>query len=198
MNMNNIASSHPSRRIVVGISGASGILYGIRLLEMLAKIPNIETHLVISDAARRTMSLETEYQYDEVTKLADYYYDIDNIAANISSGSFRTDGMIIVPCSIKTLSGIANSYSDNLLIRAADVVLKEQRRLVLCIRETPLHLGHMQLMLTACKIGATIMPLIPAFYHMPKTVDELINQSLSRIFDQFQIPRHDKFTWKND
>lgn len=184
------------KRIIVGISGASGALYGIRLLELLAKIPNVETHLVISNSAKRTISLETDYPYQDVIKLADYFYDITDIAANISSGSFKTHGMIIVPCSIKTLSGIANSYSDNLLIRAADVVLKERRPLILCVRETPLHLGHIQLMKTACQIGATIMPLVPAFYHMPKTIDELIEQSLIRVLDQLDIPRPDKFTWQ--
>ncbi|GAA5114074.1 flavin prenyltransferase UbiX [Orbus sasakiae] len=185
------------RRIIVGISGASGALYGIRLLELLATLDDIETHLVISRSAKRTIELETDYGYERVTRLADHFYDITDIAASISSGSFKTDGMIIVPCSIKTLSGIAHSYSDNLLIRAADVVLKEQRKLVLCVRETPFHLGHIQLMQTACQIGATIMPLVPAFYHMPKTIDELINQSLTRVLDQFNIRTHFNYAWQN-
>ncbi|RKS84732.1 4-hydroxy-3-polyprenylbenzoate decarboxylase [Orbus hercynius] len=186
------------RRLIVGISGASGALYGIRLLELLAQQPNIETHLVISHSAKRTIDLETDYEYDNVIAMADHYYDIGDIAANISSGSFRTDGMIIVPCSIKTLSGIANSYSDNLLIRAADVVLKEQRRLVLCVRETPLHLGHIQLMQTACQIGATIMPLVPAFYHKPNSVEQLVDQSLTRVLDQFNIANHFNYGWRHD
>lgn len=186
------------KRIIIGISGASGALYGIRLLELLAKQENVETHLVISDSAKRTIALETQYEYSNIIKLANYFYDINDIAANISSGSYRTDGMIIVPCSIKTLSGIAHSYSDNLLIRAADVVLKERRRLVLCVRETPLHLGHIQLMQHACQIGATIMPLVPAFYHMPKTVDELIYQSLTRVLDQFNIRSEFNFVWQNN
>lgn len=185
------------KRIIVGISGASGALYGIRLLELLATRDDIESHLVISRSAKRTIELETDYEYESVTRLADHFYDITDIAANISSGSFKTDGMIIVPCSIKTLSGIAHSYSDNLLIRAADVVLKEQRKLVLCVRETPFHLGHIQLMQTACQIGATIMPLVPAFYHMPKTIDELIHQSLSRVLDQFNICTHFNYSWQN-
>jgi len=185
------------KRIIVGISGASGALYGIRLLELLATLDDIETHLVISRSAKRTIELETDYDYGNVTRLADHFYDITDIAASISSGSFKTEGMIIVPCSIKTLSGIAHSYSDNLLIRAADVVLKEQRKLVLCVRETPFHLGHIQLMQTACQIGATIMPLVPAFYHMPKTIDELIHQSLARVLDQFNIRTHFNYAWQN-
>lgn len=198
MTMSKIDESLSKKRLIIGISGASGVLYGIRLLELLAAIKNVETHLVISNSAKRTISLETSYQYEKIVMLADHYYDIADIAANISSGSFRTDGMIVVPCSIKTLSGIANSYSDNLLIRAADVVLKEQRRLILCVRETPLHLGHIQLMEKACQIGATIMPLVPAFYHMPKTIDELIYQSLARILDQFDIKTKFNFTWQNN
>lgn len=192
-----IVSEHiAKKRIVVGISGASGALYGIRLLELLAQNEHVETHLVISNSAQQTIKLETDYCYDKVIGLADYFHDVNNIAANISSGSFKTDGMIIVPCSIKTLSGIANSYSDNLLIRAADVTLKERRRLILCVRETPLHIGHIQLMLTANQIGATIMPLVPAFYHMPKTIDELINQSLSRVLDQFDIKDSFNYVWQ--
>jgi len=186
------------KRIIIGISGASGALYGIRLLELLAQNESVETHLVISGSAQQTIKLETDYGYDKIIALADYFYDVHDIAANISSGSFKTDGMIVVPCSIKTLSGIANSYSDNLLIRAADVTLKERRPLVLCVRETPLHLGHIQLMLTANQIGATIMPLVPAFYHMPKTIDELINQSLSRVLDQLDIKSKYDYTWKNN
>lgn len=175
------------KRIIVGISGASGVIYGIRLLEILNKRGDIEVHLVISNSTYKTIALETNYDVNDIIALADFFYDINDIAAKISSGSFKTDGMVIVPCSIKTLSGIAHSYSDNLLIRAADVVLKERRRLVLCVRETPLHLGHIQLMQSACQIGATIMPLVPAFYHSPKTVDDIINQSLSRVLDQFSI-----------
>lgn len=175
------------KRIIVGISGASGVIYGIRLLEILNKRDDIEVHLVISNSTYKTIALETNYDVNDIIALADFFYDINDIAAKISSGSFKTDGMVIVPCSIKTLSGIAHSYSDNLLIRAADVVLKERRRLVLCVRETPLHLGHIQLMQSACQIGATIMPLVPAFYHSPKTVDDIINQSLSRVLDQFSI-----------
>lgn len=186
------------KRIVVGISGASGALYGIRLLEILTKIDDVEPHLVISNSAKLTIELETNYTYEQVTALATHHYDIDNIAASISSGSFKTDGMIIVPCSIKTLSGIANSYSDNLLIRAADVTLKERRNLILCVRETPFHTGHLQLMLKATQIGATIMPLIPAFYHMPKTIDDLICQSLARVLEQFNIETNIYLPWSEN
>lgn len=175
------------QRIIVGISGATGAIYGIRLLEILKQIESIEVHLVISNAAHQTISHETDYQLSTISSLADVYHPIEDIGASISSGSFHTLGMIVLPCSIKTLSGIANSYSDNLLIRAADVCLKEQRKLVLCVRETPLHEGHLELMLKSSRIGATIMPLMPAFYHQPKSVEQLIDQSIARVLDQFNL-----------
>jgi 4-hydroxy-3-polyprenylbenzoate decarboxylase len=171
----------------VGLSGASGVIYGIRLLEALRCIDDIETHLIISNAAKRTITLETDYTVEKVEGLADKIHRFGDIAASISSGSYKTMGMAIIPCSIKTLSGIANSYSDNLLLRAADVVLKERRKLVLVLRETPLHLGHIRLMSQAIEAGATIMPPMPAFYHHPKTVDDIINQSVNRVLDLFDL-----------
>ena len=132
------------KKIIVGISGASGVIYGIRLLEVLQQVDDVETHLIMSNAAKRTLLLETDYQVKQVEAMADVMYGFGDIAASVSSGSFKTHGMVIVPCSIKTLSGIANSYSDNLLLRAADVVLKDRRRLLLMLRETPLHLGHLR------------------------------------------------------
>lgn len=174
-------------RLIVGISGASGAQYGIRLLQVLQPLAQIETHLIISQAARRTIALETDFSLREVTALADVYHDVRDIAASVSSGSFRTAGMVILPCSVKTLSGIAHSYADDLLVRAADVVLKERRTLVLGVRETPLHLGHLRLMTQAAELGAVIMPPVPAFYHRPQTLDDIIDQTVNRVLDQFAI-----------
>ncbi len=173
------------KRLIVGISGASGAIYGVRLLQVLRDVTDIETHLVMSQAARQTLSLETDFSLREVQALADVTHDARDIAASISSGSFQTLGMVILPCSIKTLSGIVHSYTDGLLTRAADVVLKERRPLVLCVRETPLHLGHLRLMTQAAEIGAVIMPPVPAFYHRPQSLDDVINQTVNRVLDQF-------------
>jgi len=175
------------KRLIVGISGASGAIYGVRLLQVLRDVENVETHLVMSQAARQTLSLETDYSLRDVQALADVVHDARDIAASISSGSFKTTGMVILPCSIKTLSGIVNSYTDTLVTRAADVVLKERRPLVLCVRETPLHLGHLRLMTQAAELGAVIMPPVPAFYHRPQSLDEVINQTVNRVIDQFDI-----------
>lgn len=175
------------KRLIIGISGASGAIYGVRMLEVLQSVPDVETHLVMSLAARQTLSLETDLSLRDVQALADVVHDARDIAASISSGSFKTAGMAILPCSIKTLSGIVNSYTDGLLTRAADVVLKERRPLVLCVRETPLHLGHLRLMTQAAEIGAVIMPPVPAFYHRPQTLDDVINQTVNRVLDQFDI-----------
>ncbi|HCD3105039.1 TPA: UbiX family flavin prenyltransferase [Enterobacter hormaechei] len=175
------------KRLIVGISGASGAIYGVRLLQVLRDVAGIETHLVMSQAARQTLSLETDLSLRDVQALADVVHDARDIAASISSGSFKTAGMVILPCSIKTLSGIVNSYTDTLVTRAADVVLKERRPLVLCLRETPLHLGHLRLMTQAAELGAVIMPPVPAFYHRPQTLDDVINQTVNRVLDQFDI-----------
>ncbi|MED5715178.1 UbiX family flavin prenyltransferase [Enterobacter hormaechei] len=175
------------KRLIVGISGASGAIYGVRLLQVLRDVAGVETHLVMSQAARQTLSLETDLSLRDVQALADVVHDARDIAASISSGSFKTAGMVILPCSIKTLSGIVNSYTDTLVTRAADVVLKERRPLVLCVRETPLHLGHLRLMTQAAELGAVIMPPVPAFYHRPQTLDDVINQTANRVLDQFDI-----------
>ncbi len=176
------------KRLIVGLSGASGVIYGIRLLEILQQVADVESHLIISNAAKRTITLETNYAVNQVEALADRLYQFNDIAASISSGSYKTMGMVIIPCAIKTLSGIANSYSDNLILRAADVVLKDRRKLVLVLRETPLHLGHVRLMAQVIEMGAIMMPPMPAFYHRPKTVDEIINQSVNRVLDVLDIP----------
>jgi len=175
------------KRIIVGLSGASGVIYGIRLLEVIQALPDVEAHLVMSTAAATTIPLETDYAPEEVRALATEEYRFKDIAAAISSGSFRTDGMVILPCSMKTLSAIAYSYSDNLLTRAADVVLKERRKLILCPRETPLHLGHLRAMTLAAELGAYIVPPMPAFYHRPQTVDDIVNQTVNRVLDLLDV-----------
>ena len=175
------------KRVIVGISGASGAVYGIRLLEVLQGVPEVETHLVLSSAARRTIGLETDYTTDFVEALADYNYRCSDIAATISSGSFRASAMIVAPCSMKTVSGIATSFSDNLLLRAADVILKERRRLVLLVRETPLHLGHLKLLVQVAELGAVIMPPMPAFYHRPATLQQVVDQTVNRTLDMVDV-----------
>jgi 4-hydroxy-3-polyprenylbenzoate decarboxylase len=177
----------PVKRLIVGMSGASGAIYGIRLLEVLKGVEDIETHLIISSTSGQTILQETAYNLKQVESLADVAYRFREIGAAISSGSFKTMGMVIIPCSMKALSGVANSYSDNLLLRAADVVLKDRRRLVLVTRETPLHLGHLKLMVEVTEMGGIIMPPMPAFYHRPKTLDDIINQTVNRVLDTFEI-----------
>lgn len=174
------------KRLVVGISGATGAIYGIRLLEALREM-GVETHLVVTDPAKETILRETPYTLEKVLGLATFHYEIDDFNAPIASGSFRTEGMVVIPCSIKSLSAIANSFNTNLLIRAADVTLKERRPLVLVVRETPLHKGHLELMLKAAELGAVIMPPMPAFYTLPKTLEELIDQFLERLLDLFGL-----------
>lgn len=173
-------------KLVVGISGASGAIYGIRILEVL-KEAGVETHLVMSDSAKRTIVYETDYTVNDVKELATHMHDINDVGAAISSGSFRHDGMVIAPCSIKTLSALAHSFNTNLLIRSADVTLKERRKLVLMIRETPLHLGHLRLMTQITETGAVLVPPLPAFYHRPRTLDDIINQSVAKALDQFGL-----------
>ena len=179
-------SGHTKKRIIIGITGASGVIYGIEILRELAK-KDLETHLIISESGRKNIVLETDYSIRDVESMADKVYDSDDLEAPLASGSFLTSGMIVAPCTIKTLSGIANSYSDNLLVRAADVTLKEKRKLVLLIRETPLHKGHLRLMSMAADMGAHILPPIPSFYNRPKTIDDIIHQTIGKVFDYFRI-----------
>jgi 4-hydroxy-3-polyprenylbenzoate decarboxylase len=174
-------------RLIVGISGASGVIYGIRLLQFLAERSDIETHLVLTKPAERTIVEETDYRVQDVKALASVVHGITDIGASIASGSFRTLGMTVIPCSIHTASSVAYCQSDNLLTRAADVVLKEQRKLVLVLRETPLHLGHLRLLSAAAEAGAIILPPIPAFYSRPTTLDEVINHTVGRVLDHFGI-----------
>jgi len=175
------------KRLIIGISGASGAVYGIRLLEVLRGVADVETHLILSPAARRTIKLETDRSVEQVEALAEHVYRAGDIAAAISSGSFRADGMIVAPCSIRTLSGIATSVSDNLLLRAADVTLKERRRLLLLVRETPFHLGHLRLLVQVAELGAIVMPPVPAFYQRPQTLGDIVDQTVNRALDLVDV-----------
>lgn len=186
-----------TKRIVVGMSGASGVIYGVKMLTRLREV-DCETHLIISEAGKLNIKTETDYAPDEVAERADFVYDHKNVAASLASGSFLTDGMVVVPCSIKTLSGIANSYNENLLVRAADVTLKERRKLVLVVRETPFHKGHLRLMTQAADMGAHILPPIPSFYHKPKTLDDIIDQTIGKVFDYLGIEHNLFIRWNGD
>ena len=179
-------STKTPQRLIVGISGASGTIYGVRILELLKKT-DIETHLVMSKSAEMTMVYETDFKPKDVKALASVNHPAADIGASISSGSFATMGMIILPCSIKTMSEIATGVTSSLVSRAADVVLKEKRRLVLGIRETPLHGGHLRTMTTLADIGAIVAPIVPAFYNKPKSVDDIINHTVGRMLDLFGI-----------
>ncbi len=185
------------RRIIVGISGASGIIYGIRALELL-KAARVETHLVISKAAEMTLAYESELNAKDLRGLADHYHPTTDIGASISSGSFHTLGMVIAPCSIRTMSEIATGVTGSLMSRAADVVLKERRLLVLAIRETPLHTGHLRTMVQLSEMGAVICPVVPAFYNKPKTLDDIVNHSVGRLLDLFDIDTGAVKRWKDD
>ena len=175
------------RRLIVGLSGATGSIFGIRILQVLQPIPDIETHVVMSKAAKMTLQVETPHSVKEVEAMADVVHDINNIGASIASGSFRTAGMVIAPCSMKSMGGIVLSVGGDLLVRASDVILKERKKLVLVVRETPLHLGHLESMAQLTRMGAVIFPPVPAFYHRPKTLDDVINQTVARILDQFEV-----------
>ena len=175
-------------RLVIGISGSTGAIYGIRLLEVLRGVPDVETHLAISQAGKRTLVEETDWTVKDVEALATRVYDDRDIGAAIASGSFKTAGMVIAPCSIKTVSALANSYASTLIARAGDVTLKEGRPLVVVVRETPLHVGHLRQMLALAEIGGVILPPMPAFYHRPRTLDDIVNHTVGRILDRFDIP----------
>lgn len=175
------------KRIIVAITGASGAIYGVRALEALRAMDEIEVHLVISPSAARTLREETDFSMEQVQGLAHVVHNHKDIGASIASGSFRTDGMVVAPCSVKTLSGIAHCYAEDLVIRAADVCLKERRRLVLLFRETPLHAGHIALMDQATRMGAIIMPPIPSFYHRPRSIEDIVDRSVGRMLDLFEL-----------
>lgn len=175
-------------RLVIGISGSTGAIYGIRLLEVLKGVPEVETHLVISQAGKRTLAEETDLTVRDVEALATRAYDDRDIGAALASGSFKTAGMVIAPCSMKMVSALANSFASTLIARAGDVTLKEGRTLVAVVRETPLHVGHLRQMLALAEIGGVILPPMPAFYQRPKTIDDIVNHTVGRILDRFGIP----------
>ena len=185
-----------TRRLIVALTGASGVTYGIRALELLRELGGIETHLVISPAALRTIAEETDDDPARIRGLANKVHDHRDIGASIASGSFRTVGMLVAPCSVRTLSGIAQASSDDLIIRAADVCLKERRRVVLLFRETPLHAGHIALMERATLNGAVVMPPVPAFYGRPRTIDDIVVQTVGRAFDLFDIDLPQTVRWR--
>jgi 4-hydroxy-3-polyprenylbenzoate decarboxylase len=185
----------PTQRLIVAITGASGVIYGIRLLETLAQDPSIETHLILTAAGRATMMQETSWRPQDAERLASVVHPPANVGASIASGSFETMGMIVAPCSIKSLSAIANSYSSDLVARAADVQLKEGRPVVLLVRETPLHIGHLRLMTQAAENGAVIMPPVPVFYGNPQTVDDLVNATVGRALARAGVRNSLVFEW---
>jgi 4-hydroxy-3-polyprenylbenzoate decarboxylase len=184
------------KRLVVGISGATGVIYGVRLLQVLRGVADVETHLVMSAPGKRTLVEETEYGVAEVEALAHHRHDNRDIGASIASGSFRTAGMVIAPCSVKTAGAIAACYSDSLIARAADVTLKEGRPLILLFRETPLHVGHLKCLLALAEMGAVILPPMPAFYHRPKDVDDVINHTIARVLDRLGLPQSLVAEWQ--
>jgi len=184
------------KRLVIGISGASGVIYGIRMLEVLRG--KLETHLILTEQAKQTLALETSITVSTVESLASFVQSDNDLSSPPASGSFLTQGMIIIPCSIKTLSAVANSYSQTLIARAADVNLKERRRVVLVVRETPLHLGHLRLMARVTEMGGVIFPPLPAFYHRPETISDIIDHSIGKILDLFDIPHHLFRRWREE
>jgi flavin prenyltransferase len=189
-----VVKSGQSQRFVVGISGASGVVYGVRLLSALRAL-NVETHVIVTHPAEVTLREEMGLTGDHVRGLATYAYDEDDLAASIASGSFKTQGMVVAPCSVKSLSAIAHSYTHNLLVRAADVTLKEGRPLILVVRETPLHLGHLRLMVQAAEMGAVIFPPVPAFYAHPATVEAIVDQSVGRILARLGLDNDFYTVW---
>ncbi|MFN3230606.1 MAG: UbiX family flavin prenyltransferase [Alphaproteobacteria bacterium] len=191
-----VEPAHVPARLIVGISGASGVVYGVRLLQALSD-SGIETHLVMSKAAELTLGYETDHKPADVYALADHHYKVKDIGAAIASGSFRTLGMAIVPCSVKSMSEIATGVTSTLLSRAADVVLKERRRLVLQVRESPLHLGHLRTMTALTEMGAIIAPPMPAFYPMPQSVDDIVDNAVGRILDLFDIDNVLAHRWRD-
>lgn len=187
--------SERKKRIIVGISGASGVIYGIRALELL-RAAGVETHLVVSKAAELTLAYESDLNLKDLRSMTDHFHAIGDIGASISSGSFHTLGMLIAPCSIRTMSEIATGVTGSLMSRAADVVLKERRRLVLGVRETPLHSGHLRTLLQLSDMGAVVCPVVPAFYNKPKTLDDIVNHTVGRMLDLFDIDVGAARRWK--
>ena len=186
-----------TKPLVVALTGATGVIYGVEMLKVLRDLDQ-EVHLILSDSAERNLKIETDITLGEVKKMADVVYNVKDVGAAPASGSFLTKGMVVVPCTIKSLSAIANSYNENLLVRAADVTLKEKRRLVLMVRETPLHRGHLDLMSRAADLGATILPPMPSFYHGPQSITDIIHQTVGKILAHFEIEHNLFRRWKGD
>ena len=177
-------------RLVIGITGATGAIYGIRLLEVLSSYKDVETHLIVSEAAEEIINYETDWKVERIKALAARCYDINDIGASLSSGSYKRDGMIIAPCSMKTVSALANSYTDNLITRAADIALKERKRLVVLPRETPLHLGHLRNLVKLTEMGAIVFPPLPGFYHKPRSIQDIIDHTVGKVLDLFEIEQN--------
>ena len=196
--MSTKSPSENKKRLIIALTGASGAIYGIRALQALQAADDIETHLVISPSAQYTIAEETDMAVDDIKALADQVHNFQDIGASLSSGSYQTLGMLIAPCSVKTLSGIANCYDDNLIVRAADVCLKERRTVVALLRETPFHLGHIKIMEQATLNGAIVMPPVPAFYHRPTTIDGIVNQTVGRALDLFDLDVNLVERWKEE
>ncbi len=189
--------TQPPSRLVVAITGATGVIYGVRLLEALGGAPGVETHLVLSGPGKRTLIEETDHTVRDVERLAHVVHDVKDIGASIASGSFRTVGMVVAPCSMRTAAAIATGVTGNLVTRAADVTLKEGRPLILLVRETPLHVGHLRTLVALAEIGATVLPPMPAFYHRPKGIDDLVNHTIARVLDRLGLP-HDLAVMRPD
>ena len=196
--MSTKSPSKNKKRLIIALTGASGAIYGIRALQALQAADDIETHLVISPSAQYTIAEETDMAVEDIKELADQVHSFKDIGASLSSGSYQTLGMLIAPCSVKTLSGIANCYDDNLIVRAADVCLKERRTVVALLRETPFHLGHIKIMEQATLNGAIVMPPVPAFYHRPTTIDGIVNQTVGRALDLFDLDVNLVERWKEE
>lgn len=184
--------------VIIGITGASGAIYGVRMVEVLSKLKGVQTHLVISENGEKIIRHETKYRPEDLRRMVDCSYGIKDIGAAISSGSFQRDAMVVAPCSIKTMSALANSYTENLLVRAGDVTLKERKPLVLLVRETPFHAGHLENMLRLTRMGAIIMPPIPGFYNRPKTIDDIVNHTIARALDLMGIKHNLSKRWAGD
>ena len=190
-----ISAEEPNLKIVVGVSGASGAIYGVRLLEKLRLQSGVEVHLILTRSGEKTLFLETGKKAQELKAMAHYSYALEDISGRLASGSFPTDGMVIAPCSIHTMSAIASGISSNLLIRAADVTLKERRPLILMVRESPLHLGHLRTMVALAEMGAVIAPPVPGFYHRPASIQDLVDHSVNRVLDLLSLPSQDAHRW---
>ncbi|WP_295765987.1 UbiX family flavin prenyltransferase [Undibacterium sp.] len=185
-----MSAAHAPRKLIVAITGATGVIYGVRLLQALRELPEVQSHLLVSEAGVLNLHQELDFNRKDVEALADVVHNVRDVGASIASGSFQSDGMIIAPCSMKTLAAVANGLSDNLITRAADVVLKERRRLVLMVRETPFNLAHLRNMTAVTEMGGIIFPPLPGFYHKPQSIQEMVDHTVGRVLDLYALPHH--------